>query len=97
MLKNAVANHTTAPLDNGDNNGKEVSHPLDNGKVSVLDNEVVAEQLVPSSEKSQNDSHPVSQTDSPRIQDDAPQKSYLSVVSSYTNTSIYKPHLKWGK
>ncbi|XWS23087.1 hypothetical protein CRYUN_Cryun29cG0091400 [Craigia yunnanensis] len=84
--KNAVANHTTAPLDNGDNYGKEVSHPLDNGKVSVLENE----QLVPSSEKSQNDSHPVSQTASPRIQDDAPKKSYLSVVHALTTPFILR-------
>ncbi|XVE91623.1 hypothetical protein REPUB_Repub01dG0026200 [Reevesia pubescens] len=85
--KNAVANRTTAPSDNGDNSGNEVTHPLDNSKVSVSENGVVAEQLVPSSEKSQNDSHPVSQTASPRIQDDVPKKSYLSVVHALTKNS----------
>ncbi|XWS64178.1 hypothetical protein CRYUN_Cryun06bG0164100 [Craigia yunnanensis] len=87
MPTNAVANHTTAPSDNGDNSGKEVSHPLDNGKVSVLENGVVAEQLVPSTEESLNDSHPVRQTASPRSQDDAPKKSYLSVVHALSKYS----------
>ncbi|XVE85735.1 hypothetical protein DITRI_Ditri17bG0115000 [Diplodiscus trichospermus] len=93
--KNAVPNHTTAPSDNGDNCGNEVSHPLDNGKVSVLENgkvsalenEVVAEQLVPSSEKNQNDPRLVSQTASPVIQDDAPKKSYASIVQDLTKNS----------
>lgn len=93
MPKNAVANHTTVPSDNSGNSSKEVSHPLENGKVSVSENEVVAEQIVSSSEESQYDSHPASQTASPKIQDDAPKKSYLSVVSSYMHASIYKPHI----
>ncbi|KAK6251948.1 hypothetical protein QUC31_013668 [Theobroma cacao] len=85
--KNAVANHTTVPSDNSGNSSKEVSHPLENGKVSVSENEVVAEQIVSSSEESQYDSHPASQTASPKIQDDAPKKSYLSVVHALTKNS----------
>lgn len=84
---NAVASHSTVPSDSGDNSGKEAGHPLDNGKVSVLENEVVADQLLPSSEKSQNDSRPTSQTTSPRLQDDAPKKSYLSVVHAMKKNS----------
>ncbi|KAH1031465.1 hypothetical protein J1N35_043639 [Gossypium stocksii] len=84
--KNAVANHTTVPLDN-DDNVKEVSRPLDNGKHTVLENGVVSKQLPPPTEKSQNDSHLVSQTSAPVIQDDAPKKSYLSVVHALTKNS----------
>ncbi|XP_022726076.1 putative G3BP-like protein [Durio zibethinus] len=87
MPKNDVANHTAAPSGNGDNICKEVSYSLDNGKVSVTENGVVAEQLVPSTEEDQNDSHPLSQTASPRIQDDAPKKSYLSVVHALSKNS----------
>ncbi|KAK8317180.1 hypothetical protein V6Z11_A13G090700 [Gossypium hirsutum] len=73
VLKNAVANHTTFPSANDDNNVKEVSPPLDNGKHTV-----------PESGK---DSHPVNQTSAPVIQDDALKKSYLSVVHALTKNS----------
>ncbi|XVF85805.1 hypothetical protein PTKIN_Ptkin17bG0147200 [Pterospermum kingtungense] len=84
---NVEANHASAPSDDGDYTDKEVSHPLDNDNVSVLENEVVAVQPAPSSEKSLNDSDPVSQTASPRIEDDAPKKSYLTVVHALTQNS----------
>ncbi|KHG02545.1 Ras GTPase-activating-binding protein 2 [Gossypium arboreum] len=87
VLKNAVANHSTFPSDNDDNNVKEVSPPLDNGKHTVPESGVVSEQLPPPTEKSQKDSHPVNQTSAPVIQDDAPKKSYLSVVHALTKNS----------
>ncbi|KAB1669743.1 hypothetical protein ES319_1Z015100v1 [Gossypium barbadense] len=87
VLKNAVANHTTFPSANDDNNVKEVSPPLDNGKHTVPESGVVSEQLPPPTEKSQKDSHPVNQTSAPVIQDDAPKKSYLSVVHALTKNS----------
>lgn len=79
--KNVVANNTTVLSDNDDNNVKEVNPPLENGKHTVLENGVVSEQLPPPTKKSQKNYHPVSQTSTPVIQDDAPKKSYLSVVS----------------
>ncbi|KAK8549952.1 hypothetical protein V6N13_055511 [Hibiscus sabdariffa] len=84
---NAAENHSTAPLSNDDNSIEEVSHPLDNDKLSVPENGVVSEQLPPPAEKSQKDSRPVSQTTPAIVKENAPKKSYLSVVHALTNNS----------
>ncbi|KAL4319409.1 hypothetical protein GQ457_18G024510 [Hibiscus cannabinus] len=86
---NAAENHSTTPLSNDDNSVEEVSHPLDNVKLSVPENGVVSEQLPPPAEKSQKDSHPVSQSQTapPLVNENAPKKSYLSVVHALTKNS----------
>ncbi|GMJ04613.1 hypothetical protein like AT1G13730 [Hibiscus trionum] len=85
--ENAVENHTTAPSDNDDDSVEEVSYPLDNGKLSVPENGVVSEQLPPPAEESWKDSHPVSQTTPPIAPENAPKKSYLSVVHALSKNS----------
>ncbi|KAK8522832.1 hypothetical protein V6N13_115778 [Hibiscus sabdariffa] len=85
--KNAEENHVAAPSDNDDNSVKEVSLPLDNEKLSFPENGVVSEQLPPPAEKNQKDSHPMSQTTPLVVQEDAPKKSYLSVVHVLTKNS----------
>ncbi|OMO72038.1 Nuclear transport factor 2 [Corchorus olitorius] len=85
--ENAVANNNTAPLANGDANGEEVSHSSDNRKDAVVENGVVAENVVPSSEIVQKDSLPVSEISTPIISEDAPKKTYLSVVHALSKNS----------
>ena len=64
-----------------DDQAKESGHPLDNGEIPTYEKEVVVEKVV----ATQNDAHPVSEAVASSVQEeDAPKKSYASVVSKFT-------------
>ena len=64
-----------------DDQAKESGHPLDNGEIPTYEKEVVVEKVV----TTQNDAHPVSEAVASSVQEeDAPKKSYASVVSKFT-------------
>ncbi|KAJ0112392.1 hypothetical protein Patl1_03217 [Pistacia atlantica] len=75
--KHAVNHNSPTPANEGTENGKEVSHPLDNGKVLVAEKVVVPEHPIISS---QNDAPPVTKTLASKTQDEVPKKSFASVV-----------------
>jgi Ras GTPase-activating protein-binding protein 1 len=67
-----------------DDQAKESGHPLDNGGIPTYEKEVVVEKVL----ATQNDAHPVSEAVASSVQEeDAPKKSYASVVSKFTFVS----------
>ncbi|KAJ0052631.1 hypothetical protein Pint_03174 [Pistacia integerrima] len=73
----AVNHNSSTPANEATENGKEVSHPLDNGKVLVAEKVVVPEHPIVSS---QNAAPPVTKTLASKTQDEVPKKSFASVV-----------------
>ena len=67
-------------LEEGDDQGKESGHALDNGEIPTHEKEAVVEEVV----TTQNDAHPIAEAVVSSVQEDAPKKSYASVVSKFT-------------
>ncbi|TXG56635.1 hypothetical protein EZV62_017948 [Acer yangbiense] len=71
-----VSNHEST-LEEDTNSCKETSHLLDNGKIAISEKRVDTDSSVKSI---QNDALPVKQTAASKTQEEAPKKSYASVV-----------------
>nr|DAD31470.1 TPA_asm: hypothetical protein HUJ06_010320 [Nelumbo nucifera] len=74
------------------NDGEEVCDPSDNEEGSVIEEEVVVE---PPDHSSQSEVHPAPESASSTVPEDAPKKSYASIVKvmkgSTTPTAVYVP------
>ncbi|KAH8501057.1 hypothetical protein H0E87_016039 [Populus deltoides] len=80
----SVPDHTVAVnvSTNSEESGvqaKESGHPLDNGEIPTSEKDIVVEKEVVAT---QNDAHPVSEAVASIVQEDAPKKSYASVVNA---------------
>lgn len=89
VSEHTVLDHTTASLEEDSVQAEESSNALDNGKISIND-EVVSSPSVGTSQNDgfpvsagtgQSDARPVSEAIVSNIQEDAPKKSYASVVN----------------
>jgi Ras GTPase-activating protein-binding protein 1 len=75
-----VAVNVSTNLEEGGVQAKESGHPLDNGEIPTSEKDIVVEKEVVAT---QNDAHPVSEAVASSVQEDAPKKSYASVVSTF--------------
>jgi hypothetical protein len=75
-----VAVNVSTNLEEGGVQAKESGHPLDNGEIPISEKDIVVEKEVVAT---QNDAHPVSEAVASSVQEDAPKKSYASVVSTF--------------
>ncbi|XP_011018725.1 PREDICTED: putative G3BP-like protein [Populus euphratica] len=73
-----VVNVSTNSEDGGVQ-AKESGHPLDNGEIPTSEKDIVVEKEVVAT---QNDARPVSEAVASSVQEDAPKKSYASVVNA---------------
>ncbi|XP_042497721.1 nuclear transport factor 2-like isoform X2 [Macadamia integrifolia] len=87
-----VLDPATSPTEENLNNGEEVCDPSDNDDGSVIEEEVPME---PQAQLSQNEAHPVAESSASTVQEDAPKKSYASIVKvmkgNTAPTPVYVP------
>jgi len=81
-----VAVNVSTNSEEGGVQAKESGHPLDNGEIPTSEKDIVVEKEVVAT---QNDAHPVSEAVASIVQEDAPKKSYASVVSTYIYIYMY--------
>ncbi|KAJ6312231.1 hypothetical protein OIU77_013884 [Salix suchowensis] len=79
----SISNHSVSAdmsttLEEGDDQGKESGHALDNGEIPTHEKEAVVEEVV----ATQNDPHPIAEAVVSGVQEDAPKKSYASVANA---------------
>ncbi|KAJ6902657.1 nuclear transport factor 2 family protein [Populus alba x Populus x berolinensis] len=75
-----VAVNVSTNSEEGGVQAKESGDPLDNWEIPTSEKDIVVEKEVVAT---QNDAHPVSEAVASSVQEDAPKKSYASVVSAF--------------